>query len=47
LSPLEFGEYIAYREELEKEREQHFLRRSRHEEEAIKRSRVEAQRIDH
>jgi hypothetical protein len=32
LDPLEFGEYSAYYSQLEQEREQDYLRRSRHEE---------------
>lgn len=47
LDPLEFGHYAAYNAQLEDEREQDFLRRSRHEEETMRRSRVEAQRVEH
>jgi hypothetical protein len=47
LDPLEFGEYAAYAAELEKEREEDFLRRSRTEEEGMRRSRVELQRVEH
>ena len=47
LDPTEFGFYIAYQHQLEEERAMDFANRSREEEEVMKRSRVQAQRIEH
>jgi hypothetical protein len=45
LDPLEFGFYLAYQNRIDEEREIDYLNQSRQEEEVIKRSRVQAQRI--
>ena len=47
LDPIEFGFYIAYQAKLDEEREKEFANRSREEEEVMRRSRVQAQRIEH
>ena len=47
LDPIEFGFYIAYQAKLDEKREKEFANRSREEEEVMRRSRVQAQRIEH
>lgn len=47
LDPTEFGFYLAYQSKLDEMAEKDYLNRSRNEEETMKRSRVQAQRIEH
>ena len=47
LDPVEFGYYSAYQNQLEEERAMDFANRSREEEEVMKRSRLQAQRVEH